>query len=247
MHDKGNLLALGRQTDAASACALQPAHQVLIAAVGNNADRHALRTTFLIYIDLTVVAIAQSAIAGNRQEADRILPMMGNLLLLRAIHITLPDIEGAILLTQIIERLTIGCPYRSAVFTTETGQTSKLLPPFQPYITGDGTLMMLAEIVLIAFTVVIKHVALGIDADILHGDQRKQVGTPSLSAYAIDLGESAFRQDAGLGCRHQCCAIEHMGMVKKGCRHLAGAMGSQACGSPSLAVHHIDIHASLPI
>ena len=94
--------------------------------------------------------------------------MVRNLLFALAINAALPYIEGSIALAQIVERLSISSPYGGAVFTTEVSELGELIASLQPDITCDSRLMVLAEEVLVALVVVIEHIALSIDADVLH-------------------------------------------------------------------------------
>ena len=144
------------------------AHKVAVATIGSDADVHLLFLAILPRVNLAIIAIAECSILRNGEETDGILLMARNLLFALAINAALPYIEGTIALAQIIERLAISSPYGGTVFTTEISELGELIASLQPDITRDSRLMVLAEEVLVALVVVIEHIALGIDADVLH-------------------------------------------------------------------------------
>ena len=117
--------------------------------------------------------------------------MTGNLLFALAIKASLPYVERTIALTQVVERLSVSSPYRSAVFTTEVGEFGELVAFLQPDVACDSRLMVLAEEVFIALVVVIEHVTLSIDADVLHRDDGEHTGATALGANFVNLREVA--------------------------------------------------------
>ena len=172
MHDEGNLLALGRKADARGARGLHLSFQVCIIAVGDDGYADFLLLSVVPCVDLSVVAVAEGAVGGHRQEADGILAVTGHLLVAAAVDRAFPDVEGTVLLTEVVERLAVGCPDGRAVLTTEGGQFGMLVATEHPDVAADGTLVVLAEGILIAFLVVVEDVALGVDADVFHRDGR---------------------------------------------------------------------------
>ena len=164
--DKGDFLARRRKTDFRRAVCQRLAHKVAVAAVGHDAHAHFLRTATLAErVDFAVVAVAERAVFRRREEAHGIALVMGQL---RAA--LLPNIKGAVLLAQVVERASVGCPNGRAIFASEVGEFRVATVFQQPNIACHGTLMMLAEYVLIAFHIVVEDVAVGIDADVFHRD-----------------------------------------------------------------------------
>ena len=254
VHDKSYLLVLGRQADVRGPAGLQLAYHVTVVAVGHNADADLLLPAVAIGVYLAVVAVAQGAVARCCEEADRILLMVGQLLLARTVNIALPDVEGSVALRQVVERLSVRSPDGRAVLAAEGGQTGELPAALagaglshQPDVAGDSTLVMLAEGVFIAFVVVVEHVALAVDADALHGDEREHAGASSLSADLIDLREDGLRQQTGPRRRHLCAVVQHVPIVPEGHGNLVGTMGGQTGRHPSPAVDDVHIEATLAV
>ena len=171
MHHESHFLATGRQTDFGGAVAADLAHQVAVVAVGADADLHLLGLSAgLQRVYLAVVAVADGAVLGHGEEAYGILLMVCELLLAGAVDVAAVDIEGAVFLTQIVVRPVVG-PARGAVLALKAAQLGVFPILAEPDVTADGRLMVLAERVLIAFPVVIKYVAVAVQAHILHHER----------------------------------------------------------------------------
>ena len=142
-HHKGHFLAVWAQGHFGRA--LAQSQRLFGAGLGvrRNAQRQlgGLRRAGCQGVDLSVKPKAQRAIAGNAQRAYRVLAELGDLhrrVGLRNRH--LPDVEGAALFAQEVNRLFIGRPNRVAVFTTKAGELLVLagLQVISPNISGHG-------------------------------------------------------------------------------------------------------------
>ena len=115
--------------------------------------------------------------------------MVRHLLFTSAVDTPFPDVKGAVLLREVIERLAVAGPYRGAVLATEGGEFGIAVVAAQPDVAGNGRLVVLAEVVLIALHVMVEQVATAIDADILHRQNREEPWPTALRADAIHLRE----------------------------------------------------------
>ena len=90
-------------------------------------------------------------------------------MLLCAVGIGSIDVERPVHLAEIIERLAVSRPDGVAVFAGKVGDFLVVVSLLHPYIAGYRRGVVLSPRVFIAFVVVVKHVAIGVKADVLHG------------------------------------------------------------------------------
>ena len=188
MHHESHLLGIWRKGNLGSAPRLYLADEARFIVVCSDGDVDLLRLcTFLYGIDFAIETIAEQTVVRRSEETDRILLLLGNLGILSACDVAAVDIEGTILLAEIVEALVVGSPYRVAVLALEGSKLLVLSVVEHPDISGDRRSMVLAPCILITLLVVIEHLAVLVDADVLHRKNRIQLRTTALSAYLINL------------------------------------------------------------
>ena len=245
MHHKGHFLAAGRYADCGGAAPLDLAHKFPFGLIGSDGDGHALGLTALAQgVDLTIIAIAQRAVAGHGQESHGILGMVGKLHGLAA-NGALVHVEGAVHFAQVVIGLAVGSPARCAVLAVEGRQLGELAVALEPYVTSDRRGVMLAEGVLIALDVVIQDVAAAVDAQILHRQLREQPRAAAAGAHLIHLRKRAAGKQNGLGRGHIGGLEQHRGVVQETKRRLVAAIGGQATGRAAVLAHDIHVETAL--
>ena len=188
MHHESHLLGIWRKRNLGSTPRLHLADEAWFIVVCCDGDVDLLRlSTFLYGIDFAIETIAEQTIIGRGEESYRILLLLGNLGILSACDVAAVDIEGTILLAEIVEALVVGSPYRVAVFALEGSKLLILSVVEHPDISGDRRSMVLAPCILITLLVVIEHLTVLVDADVLHWKNRIQLRTTALSAYLVNL------------------------------------------------------------
>ena len=245
MHHKGHFLAAGRHADGCGAVRSDLAYQFLVVAVGVDGDVHTLGLTALAQgEDFAVVAIAQGAVVGYREEAHGIVLVVSELHGLAADGVLI-DVERAVLLAQVVIGLAVGRPARGAVLTVEVGEFGELPVTLEPHVARDRAGVVLAVGVLIALDVVIQDVAVGIDAQVLHGQRREQACTAAAGAHLIHLGERAAGKQDGLRRGHIGRLEQHRAAVEEAQRGFVAAVGSQALGCATVLAD--DVHVKAPL
>ena len=245
MHHKGHFLAAGRHADGRGAIGSDLAYQLLVVAVGIDGDIDPLGLAALAQgVDLTVVAVAQGAVAGNAQEAHGVALVAGELHGLAANGVLI-DVERAVLLAQVVIGIAVGRPARGAVLAVEVGELGELPVTLEPHVARDGRGVMLAVGVLIALDVVIQDVAIGIETQVLHGQRREQASPAAGGAHLIDLRERAAGKQDGL-CRGHIGRLEqHRAVVQETQRRLVAAVGGQALGGTPVLADDVNIQTPL--
>ena len=246
MHDEGYLLVLRRGTYLCGIRALYLTDQATVAHVGRDAYLHLLLLAPAVGVYLSVVAIAERTVVGYGQESHGVLLVVRHLLVGSTVDGALPDVEGTVLLTEVVERFPVGSPTGRTILPTEGGEFGVLVAAQEPDVPADRTLVVLAEGILITLLVVIQDIAIGIDTDILHGDHTVEPwALATLRVDLIDLREVTLCEYRRLGCGHHRCTEEHMTVVAPGNRSLIGTVGGQPCGRSPILTDHVDIETSL--
>ena len=105
------------------------------------------------------------------------------------------NIERTVFFRQIIERLSVWCPYGIAVFACKIGYfivNILVVVGETPDITGDRRLMVLSPLVFVSFIVGIQNfVCLWIDGDVLHYQGREHFGASAVGIDLINLFEAS--------------------------------------------------------
>ncbi len=246
MHDETDFLSVRRQFDVVCSRVSDLAYKLLSLGVGGNPDGSLLwLSAFAHGIDLTVVAITQSAVGGCRKEAHRILLMIGYLCLL-AVESAMVYVQSAALFAQIVERLAVGRPHRVAVLTVECSQLPERVAALEPYVASDRRAVVLAPFVLIALAVDVEHISGGVDVEGIHGDVGKQFRTSAIHSYSVYLRVGACEDDR-LGCWHD-RSLEHDGrVVFPSQRIFAATVGRDAFGNTAVGIHYPHVNASFSI
>ena len=112
---------------------------------------------------------------------------MGHLGVLATADIAMIYVEGAVLLAQVVERLSILRPYWVAVLALEGGEFLILTAIEHPDVTCDRRCVVLAPFVLVALAVVVEHLSLGVDADVFHRQHGVEFRATALCAHLIYL------------------------------------------------------------
>ena len=245
VHHKRHFLAAGRHADGGSPVGLDLADEFLVVTVGGNGDVDALRLAALTQgIDFAVVAVAQRAVASHTEETHGVVLVVGELHGLPADGVFV-DIEGAVLLAQVVITVAVGSPAGRAVLAVEGGEFGELAVALEPDVACDGAGVVLAERVLIALDVMVEDVALAVDAQVLHRQRREQVGPAAAGAHLIDLREGAAGKQDGL-CRGHVGRLKQDRLpVEEAQRRLIAAVGGQALGRAAVLVHDIHVQAAL--
>ena len=188
VHHESHLLGIWRKRNLGSAPRLYLADEAWFIIVCSDGDAYLLRLcTLLDGIDFAIETIAEQAVIRRSKETDRILLLLGNLGILTACDVAAVDVEGTILLAEIVEALVVSSPYRVAVLTLEGSKLLVLAVIEHPDISGDRRGMVLAPCILVTLLVVIEHLTLLVDGDILHRKNRIQLRTTALCAYLVNL------------------------------------------------------------
>ena len=245
MHDKRNLLSVGRDGNLRGARIAELAIELSIDAVGGDTHAHlAGLLTLAQGVELAVVAKRERAVVGACEEAHGVALEVGELLLGRAVHAGAVHVERAILLTQIIIGVAIA-PHGVAVLAGEGGELAVFTVAKQPDVACDGRGVVLAPLVLRSLLVVIEHVALAVDAGRFQRELRIELGAAAIDADAIDLREIAIGEEDALGRGHNLRLEEHMVVVEEGHGGLRSAAGGEPVGRPTLAWHDPHVATSL--
>ena len=188
VHHESHLLGIWRKGNLGSTPRLHLADEAWFIVVCSDGDADLLRLcTFLYGIDFAIETIAEQTVIRRSEETDRILLLLGNLGILTACDVAAVDIEGTILLAEIVEALVVGSPYRVAVLALEGSKLLVLSIVEHPDISGDRRSMVLAPCILITLLVVIEHLTVLVDADVLHRKNGIQLRTTALCAYLVNL------------------------------------------------------------
>ena len=142
VHHKRHFLTIGRDGNLCCPTLLHLTNQILLALISHHGHLHLLRlATFLHGIEFAIVAKAQRTVVGNAQEAHRMVFHAGKLLVCIAVNGTFEHVERAFLLTQVVERLSIGCPYRVTILTVVGSELLVFvcitLGSSHPHVTGN--------------------------------------------------------------------------------------------------------------
>ena len=188
MHHESHLLGIWRKCNLGSAPRLNLADEAWFIVVCSDGDVYLLRlSTFLDGIDFAIETIAEQAVIRRSKETDRVLLLLGNLGILTACDVAAVDVEGTILLAEIVEALVVGSPYRVAVLTLEGSKLLVLAAIEHPDISGDRRGVVLAPCILVTLLVVIEHLTVLVDGDVLHRKNGIQFRTTALCAYLVNL------------------------------------------------------------
>ena len=188
VHHESHLLGIWRKRNLGSTPRLHLADEAWFIVICCDGDVDLLRlSTFLYGIDFAIETIAEQTVIRRSEETDRILLLLGNLGILSACDVAAVDIEGTILLAEIVETLVVGSPYRVAVFALEGSKLLIFSIVEHPDISGDRRGMVLAPCILVTLLVVIEHLTVLVDADVLHRKNGIQLRTTALCAYLVNL------------------------------------------------------------
>ena len=161
--------------------------------------------------------------------------MAGDLLIFCAIQTALPDIEGAVLLTQVVKAFSVGGPNRGSVLTFEGGELGVMAFRPHPDIATSRRLVVLAEGVLGTLDTVIQHSArLAVDIQVGHGQCRVETWSSAFHTHLIELGEFSQRRDDRLPCGHVGHAEHHVLVVSEHNRGLGVATGGELNGQTAI-------------
>ena len=170
-----------------------------------------------------------------------------------ALNVRPVDIEAAVPLAQIIERLSVLRPYRRPVLTVKRRYLSESSFPVhscsaEPYVARDGRRVMFSPRVLISLFVVIEErPAVRTYTDILHRNRREHYRSAALSTHLVHLRKLRARESHILGVRHHCSPEEYMVVIPECYRHLIARVRCQPSRHPSVAAHYEHVHASLSV
>ena len=166
MHHESHLLGIWRKCNLGSAPRLHLADEAWFIVVCSNGDVDLLRLcTFLYGIDFAIETIAEQTVVRRSEETDRVLLLLGNLGILTACDVA----------------------YRVAVLTLEGSYLLVLAVVEHPDISGDRRGMVFAPCILVTLLIVIEHLTVLVDGDVLHRKNRIQLRTTALSAYLVNL------------------------------------------------------------
>ena len=201
-------------------------------------------------VDLSVIVVAEQSLLRGRQMAHGVQRMVGQLLGLSAVQCRFIDIETAVLLTQVVVRLSIWCPDRIAILSTKARQLLEmgLRRIRQPNITGDRGLVMLTPRILIALPIVVEQLlAIWTHCQMIHIERGIELWAMPLRIYGIDLHEACARELDIFRILHDIGLIKHMAVICKCQRILAGGVSSQSLGLTAFLINQIDIKLTLSV
>ena len=216
-----------------------------------NANIHLFRLLSLSQsVDLSVIVVAEQSLLRGRQMAHGVQRMVGQLLGLSAVQCRFIDIETAVLLTQVVVRLSIRCPDRIAILSTKARQLLEmgLRRIRQPNITGDRGLVMLTPRILITLPIVVEQLlAIWTHCQMIHIERGIELWAMPLRIYGIDLHEACARELDVFRILHDIGLIKHMAVICKCQRILAGGVSSQSLGLTAFLINQIDIKLTLSV
>ncbi len=246
MHHERHFLGVGREGNLGGSPGAHLSYEARLVVVGGDGDVDLLWLCALPDgVDLAVVAVAEQSALGGGEEADGILLLVGHLRVLARGEAAAVDVEGAVLLAQVVEALLVGSPHGRAVLAFEGGEFGVLAAVEHPDVAGDGRGVVLAPFVLVALAVVVEYLSLGVDADVLHGQCGVELGPSALHAHLVHLRELAAGEEVALCRGHDVGGEEHMVVVLEGDGCLRAAVGGESGGGAAVGWNDVHVHAAL--
>ena len=248
VHHESHFLGVWREGYLCGSPTAHLAYETWLIIVGGDGDVYLLWLCSLLHgVDFAVVSVAEESVGRGGEESDRILLLMGELNVLAGSDVAMIDVEGSCLLAQVVEALTVGSPYRRAVFALE-GSYLLVFPVVEhPDVASDRRSMMFAPLVFISLGVVVEHLSLGVDADVFHRDDGIEFRSSALCAYLVNLREFPAGKEVALSGRHDIGREEHVVVVLEGNRNFALTVGGDACRCASVCRHHIYVKTSFAV
>ncbi len=245
MQYEGNLLILRRKGDFGGAPCLHLPVEAVVALVGGDGDCQLLRLTALGEgVEAAVVSEAEGAVVGAREVAHGVALKVSELLLATAVELSAVDVERAVFLAEVI--IVVGvAPHGVAVLALERGELGVVVVFIKPDVAADGRLVMLAELILVAFQVVVEHGAVLAHAGVAHRNGGEQVHAAAVGAHLIHLRERAVGKDDALRRGHDAGLQQDVAVVAPRHRILVAAVGGQALWCAAVLGDDIHVHATL--